>query len=325
MIRNLLLAVVGSILCLSVPASAQEVVGYWRGTLKVSDQVSLRIGVHIEKGADGTLTGSVDSPDQNVFDLPIAEATQSGNSFSFNLKAPPASYSATWDPSDHAWKGAWHQGAGSLPLVLTAGEPFEHTAAPSLPANWAVPSNDAIAALIDQRIALRKGAGMVVGVIDPGGKRVVARGPAGSTPFDGNTEFEIGSMSKVFTALILADMALKHEVSLDDPAQKYLPAGATMPSRDGKVITLRMLAMQYSGLPRLPDNMPVSDPQDPYADYTESDLLAFLKGYQLTRDPGSQYEYSNLGYGLLGYLLARAAHTDYTRLWFANGSLAPWA
>ncbi|HEY7807706.1 MAG TPA: serine hydrolase [Croceibacterium sp.] len=315
MMHRLMVAVLAALLTLTGgTASAHDVAGYWRGTLNVSDQVTLRIGVHVEKGADGALHGTLDSPDQSAFDLPIAQVKQADGTLAFTMNTPPASYSATWDAVAHAWRGTWMQGGASWPLVLTAGEPFAHTAAPALPANWTIPSDAELATLIDTRIALRKGAGMVIGVIDPAGRRVTARGPAGGAPFDGNTEFEIGSMSKIFTSMILADMVLKHEVSLDDPVQKYLPAGATMPSRNGKVITLRNLSLQDSGLPRLPDNMPYADPQDPYADYTEADLLAFLKGYHLTRDPGSQYEYSNLGVGLLGYALARAAHSDYATL-----------
>jgi CubicO group peptidase (beta-lactamase class C family) len=103
-------------------------------------------------------------------------------------------------------------------------------------------------------------------------------------------------------------------VALDDPAEKYLPTGAHMPTRGGRPITLRDLATHMSGLPRLPDNMPYGNADDPYADYGEAELLAFLGRYQLTRDPGSQFEYSNLGFGLLGYLLGRAAHTDYPTL-----------
>jgi CubicO group peptidase (beta-lactamase class C family) len=314
MMRNLLLALAGILLAMASPALAQDATGYWRGTLKVTEQVTLRIGVHVEQAADGALGGTLDSPDQHAFDPPLAGVTEHDDTLAFTLPMLAASYSATWDASAHAWNGMWRQAGGSWPLVLTAGEPFEHIAPPPLPANWAIPSNAELGSLIATRIAQRNGAGMVIGVIDAGGQRVVARGPAGGTPFDGDTEFEIGSMSKVFTSLILADMVLKGEVSLDDPAQKYLPAGATMPSRNGKAITLRNLSLQDSGLPRLPDNMPFGDPQDPYADYTEADLLAFLSHYQLTRDPGSQYEYSNLGVGLLGYLLARAAHTDYATL-----------
>src|SRR5690606_33087648 len=106
------------------------------------------------------------------------------------------------------------------------------------------------------RIAPRNGQGIVVGVLEPQGRRIVAGGPEGDEPFDGDTLFEIGSISKVFTALLLADMANKGEVSLDDPAAKYLPAGATMPERGGKQITLADLSTHMSGLPRLPDNMP---------------------------------------------------------------------
>lgn len=177
------------------------------------------------------------------------------------------------------------------------------------------PANPRISALIDQRIAGRPGEGIVIALVDPQSTRITASGPEGEAhPFDGHTLFEIGSLTKLFTALILADMTLKGEVSLDDPAQTYLPPGATMPQRHGHSITLRDLAMHRSGLPRLPDNMPFSTPQDPYADYDEARLLAFLSNYHLPRDPGNRYEYSNLGYGLLGYLLARAAHSDYPTL-----------
>jgi CubicO group peptidase (beta-lactamase class C family) len=183
-----------------------------------------------------------------------------------------------------------------------------------LPANWSIPVDSTIAQLIDTRIAARKGEGIVVGVLDPSGRRVIARGPAGRQQFDGRTLFEIGSLTKLFTATILADMAAKGEVALDDPAAKYLPAGAKMPERGGRKITLRDLATHTSGLPRLPDNMPYGNPDDPYADYGEPQLLDFLARYQLPRDIGSNFEYSNLGFGLLGYLLARAAHTDFATL-----------
>jgi CubicO group peptidase (beta-lactamase class C family) len=106
----------------------------------------------------------------------------------------------------------------------------------------------------------------------------------------------------------------KGEVALDDPAEKYLPAGAKMPERGGRKITLKDLSTHMSGLPRLPDNMPCGDSGDPYADYTEALLLEFLGRYQLPRDIGSVAEYSNLGVGLLGYLLGRAAGSDYETL-----------
>ena len=149
--------------------------------------------------------------------------------------------------------------------------------------------------------------GIVVGVIEPNGRRVVAYGHlANGDPrtVDGDTIFEIGSVSKVFTSLLLADMVNRNEVALDDPAAKYLPDDVTLPERSGKAITLLDLSTHSSGLPPLPTNLKPKDPRNPYAGYTVDDLYQFLSGYTLPRDPGSEFEYSNLGAGLLGHLLA---------------------
>ncbi|MCB9850904.1 MAG: beta-lactamase family protein [Phycisphaerales bacterium] len=134
-------------------------------------------------------------------------------------------------------------------------------------------------------------------------------------PVTESTIYEIGSITKVFTALLLADMANKAEVGLDDAIDGYFPNGITPPKRDGKSITLRNLAQHASSLPRLPGNL-FNDANmlDPYAKYTSDKLFAFLDGYELPRAIGSGYEYSNLGVGLLGELLARRAHSDYPSL-----------
>ena len=310
----LVTAVAGALLSWGMPASAQDAPGYWLGTVEIAPNVTLRVGVDIQQGADGALSGALDSPDQNSFGIPLTEVASEGGTLSFRVESISASYEGRWDSSANAWQGTFRQVGQSWPLALTAAERPEQQAPPPLPADWSIPDDAAIGGILETRIALREGAGMVAGVIEPAGKRLVARGPAGASPFDADTVFEIGSITKVFTALLLADMALKGEVSLDDPAAKYLPEGAAMPSRNGEEITLRHLSQHTSGLPSLPDNMPFSDPQDPYADYTEEHLLAFLASYQLTRDPGSEYEYSNFATGLLGYLLGRAAGTDYETL-----------
>jgi D-alanyl-D-alanine-carboxypeptidase/D-alanyl-D-alanine-endopeptidase len=101
------------------------------------------------------------------------------------------------------------------------------------------------------------------------------------------------------------------DVALDDPVQKYLPAGITMPARNGVAITLAHLATQSSGLPRLPTNFRPADMRNPYADYTAERLYAFLSSYELTRDPGTEYEYSNLGVGLLGHILSLGGGRPY--------------
>lgn len=312
--RNWIAAGAAVTLAISAPALAQDAVGYWQGTLTISEAMKLRAGVTIERGADGALTGTFDSIDQNAFGIPLAAIELKDGELAFTVPAVSGAYRGKWDAAARAWNGTFTQGGASLPLVLTAAEPPARTPPAPLPADWSVPDDAALGAMLDDRIALRPGAGMVLGVIEPSGTRIVARGPAQGPKFDGDTVFEIGSMTKVFTALLLADMALNGEVALDDPVEKYLPEGATMPARGGKAITLRHLTMQNSGLPRLRDNMPYADPLDPYADYTEQHLLEFLGRYELPRDPGAEYEYSNLGVGLLGYVLTRAAGKDYEAL-----------
>ena len=133
-------------------------------------------------------------------------------------------------------------------------------------------------------------------------------------PVDEHTVYEIGSISKVFTGILLAHEVVKGRMKLDDPIAKYLPESVTVPTRNGKAITLKDLATHSSGLPRLPDNMNPADMNNPYADYTVAQLYDFLSGYQLTRDIGSAYEYSNLGMGLLGHILALHTHRSYEQL-----------
>jgi serine-type D-Ala-D-Ala carboxypeptidase/endopeptidase len=180
------------------------------------------------------------------------------------------------------------------------------------------PSDADIRQILATRIDKEKqGVGIVVGVIDTKGRRVVSYGSlekGDKRPLDGETLFEIGSITKVFTALLLTDMAQRGEVKLDDPIAKYVPSSAKIPQRDGKQITLVDLATHTSGLPRMPGNFTPKDPANPYIDYTEDQLYAFLSSYELTRDVGVKFVYSNLGFGLLGQGLARRNGTDYETL-----------
>jgi CubicO group peptidase (beta-lactamase class C family) len=158
---------------------------------------------------------------------------------------------------------------------------------------------------------------IVVGVVDSSGARYFAYGrtaPGGVAPADQRTVYEIGSITKVFTGVALADMTVRGEVGLDDPVQRYLPDSVRVPGTDSQPITLRLLSAQRSGLPRLPTNFAPRDSTDPYGDYDASRLYAFLNGYTLARAPGAAYEYSNLGVGLLGFALARRAGASYEEL-----------
>jgi serine-type D-Ala-D-Ala carboxypeptidase/endopeptidase len=182
----------------------------------------------------------------------------------------------------------------------------------------AMPTDSEIRQMLVDRIDVQhQSVGIVVGVIGAEGRRVVAYGrleKGDPRPLNGDTIFEIGSATKVFTSLLLADMVQRGEVALDDPVAKYLPASAKMPERNGRSITLVDLATHTSGLPRMPTNFTPKDLTNPYADYSVDQLYQFLSSYQLTRDIGSQYEYSNLGGGLLGHVLALRAGMSYEAL-----------
>lgn len=168
---------------------------------------------------------------------------------------------------------------------------------------------------LEERIGEGNGGTCIVaGVIDDTGAKVVSFGRlsrSSSRAADGDTIFEIGSATKAFTGLLLADMIEKGQVRLDDPVSKFLPRSVKVPARNGRQITLLDLATHTSGLPRLPDNLAPRDPGNPYADYTPQQMYTFLSGYILQRDIGTKYEYSNLGVGLLGHALTRSLGTDY--------------
>lgn len=178
-------------------------------------------------------------------------------------------------------------------------------------------SDSAVNAILADRIARKRAMGLVVVTLDEGkAPKIYTAGVSGlaGVPLDGNTVFEIGSITKVFTNTILADMVRKGEVSLDDPVAKFLPARVHVPERNGRKITLLDLATQSSGLPRLPTNLNPADATNPYADYSITQLYEFLSSYVLTRDIGAQYEYSNLGMGLLGHVLSLKAGKSYEAL-----------
>jgi CubicO group peptidase (beta-lactamase class C family) len=171
--------------------------------------------------------------------------------------------------------------------------------------------------LVDEIDIQKRSLGMVVGIIGPEGRHTIAYGRldhGDSRKLDGDTVFEVCSLTKVFTSLLLADMVRRGEVALGDPIAKYLPAGVKLPERNGKSIALVDLATDTSGLPFMPFDFPPSEEFGSAARYSEQQLFAFLATYELPRDIGSQWEYSNLGTGLLGRALAQRASTNFEEL-----------
>jgi serine-type D-Ala-D-Ala carboxypeptidase/endopeptidase len=165
--------------------------------------------------------------------------------------------------------------------------------------------------LIEDRAAV----GFVVGIIKGGQVQVIGYGQvakgSGVVP-DGNTVYEIGSITKAFTGVLLADMVQRGDVKLDAPVQAYLPPEVKLPT-NGQPVTLEHLATHTSGFPRSPDNLNSVDRFNPYAYYTVDQMYSFLRWYS-RRGPG-KYEYSNYGMGLLGHvLMLKADKTSYDQL-----------
>ena len=173
--------------------------------------------------------------------------------------------------------------------------------------------------LANAYISKKVNVGLAIGIIDKGKMfthfyGIVKKGT--DIKPDKNTEFEIGSITKTFTAIALLEMQEQGLLNVNDPINKYLPKDIKVPAYDDKEITLENLVTQNSSLPGMPDNFnkTLKDPENPYVDYTVKDLYDFLNSYKLPRAIGSKYEYSNLGFGLLGHILALKAGTSYEEL-----------
>lgn len=171
--------------------------------------------------------------------------------------------------------------------------------------------------ILAERIEVgRQSVGIVAVTLEAGRRELATCGRADTPddrPLDMDSVFEIGSITKVFTALLLADMVQRREVGLADPVASLLPAGTKIPEK-GKPITLLDLATYTSGLPRMPGNFAPGDSKNPYADYTDAMMMEFLASHELKHEPGTHYEYANLGFALLGHALATHAGKPYETL-----------
>jgi D-alanyl-D-alanine-carboxypeptidase/D-alanyl-D-alanine-endopeptidase len=158
--------------------------------------------------------------------------------------------------------------------------------------------------------------GLSVGYIEGEHYGIVHLGTANQAKEKANnlTVYEIGSVSKVFTSLLLADAVVRGEINLNAAADVANPAGIRLPSRDGTSIQWIDLSTHRSGLPRLPSNLPLTDSTNPYRDYDSKKASEFLNHYELPRQPGKSQEYSNVGGSVLGFLVAEKAGKSYEEL-----------
>ena len=172
---------------------------------------------------------------------------------------------------------------------------------------------------LDSIVKGRYKVGLIVGITWRGKRYTFPYGIKSledEVPPDGDTVFEIGSITKTFTAVILAQMYLDGEISLNDPASKYLPSDKVMlPEAERKVITIKHLAVHTSGIPSMPSNAgEFREIENPFKDYSIEKFYQFLSSCKLEFPPGTRHKYSNSGYGLLGHILARASGKSYERI-----------
>ncbi|HMG87625.1 MAG TPA: serine hydrolase domain-containing protein [Terracidiphilus sp.] len=303
-----------------VPAAKpSRVDGIWLGTLQAGGS-SLRVQLHVKSDNAGQEFCTLDSLDQHVMGLDCAKVALNGDDFSFDVPAVGGHYEGKLAADSNTLTGTWSQNKNPLPLTLTR-QATEIAVKPPRPPKYdpaiapvsaeglqAVLDRDLAAALKSGELAPSTGAGVVIGVLDHGVQHVFSYGVAKA-----DSIFEIGSITKTFTGLVLSQMVEQGKVKFDDPVRELLPAG-TVQKPSGAEITLLDLATQHSGLPRMPDNFKPVDGENPYADYHAANLYAFLAAHGVAKPEKPDFLYSNLGFGLLGNALSVRAGTTYPAL-----------
>ncbi|NGX28397.1 MAG: Beta-lactamase [Candidatus Anoxychlamydiales bacterium] len=159
--------------------------------------------------------------------------------------------------------------------------------------------------------------GMVIGIIKEDGTKFYKYGQMAvddSTPIDENAIFETGSITKIFTSLLLAQMVRNGDVKMDDPIEMYLPKGVKVPQFNGKKITFDHLATHSAGFDYMPENFIMSDMYNPFRGYSVESLYDYLSNYELDYEPGTQYKYSNVCVGLLSHILSLLTNKEFEEL-----------
>lgn len=306
-------------LCMyAVTVVAAPVDGYWLGTLKVDEKTHLRLQLNVASDPSGTRC-KLDSLDQMAYGIECANVKVANNEFSFEIPAVMGRYVGTLSGDARQLSGTWTQGT-SWPLLferqatLQAGpkpkkpEPLAAVPPVSAADMQAQLSKDFEQLLKTGALAPGTGIGATIGVLRNGERRVFSFGAARP-----DSLFEIGSITKTFTGLMLAQMIEQQQVTAEQPVRTLLPAN-TVPKPSGAEITLLDLVTHSSGLPRLPDNFKPADPINPYLDYTTERLYGYLAQQGVAKPADAKPSYSNLGFGLLGQALANRAEVDYATL-----------
>ena len=289
--------------------------GIWLGTLEAGGK-GLRLQLHLDL-APTPATCALDSLDQGAMAIPCTNVVASATELSFDVPVVHGRLKGTVSADANTVSATWTQGGAELPLVLTRQAAAIAAAKPSLDPAMPPVEIEQLQGVIDAdlanaltgRLAPATGVGVAIGVVDHGVRKIFSYGAARP-----DSVFEIGSITKTFTGLALAQMAQQNKVRLDEPVRALLPKGTVAAPASGAEITLLDLSAQRSGLPRLPDNMKPADLANPYVDYDAKALYAFMAGHGVAMPAVPEFGYSNLGVGLLGQLLADRAGMTFEAL-----------
>jgi D-alanyl-D-alanine-carboxypeptidase/D-alanyl-D-alanine-endopeptidase len=297
------------------PAPPPSLSGIWLGTLQTGGK-GLRLQIHLDL-APTPATCSLDSLDQHAMAIPCSNVVASATTLSLDVPAVHGVLKGTVSADGNTVTGTWTQSGADLPIVLTrqttALEAAKVATDPAMPAVdidkiQAVMDKD-LEKVVSTEFAPATGVGVTIGVLEHGVRKIFSYGAA-----QPDSVFEIGSITKTFTGLTLAQMVQQNKVGLDEPVRTLLPKGTVAAPTAGAEITLVDLSAQRSGLPRLPDNMKPADDTNPYADYDAKALYAFLASHGVAMPANPVFGYSNLGVGLLGQALADRAGSTYEAL-----------
>ncbi len=310
-----------------VPAAQPSAVdGIWIGSPPSPGQ-TIRVQIVVRSGNKGEQVCTADVIEQNAWDIGCANAGFTNGQFSFEIPVVSGRWQGRLAADGNTLAGTWTQrnpadGSMTPPVALSLARQAQRiTPAPPAPATFdpakapvdaaqleAVLREDLKQTLTTGALAPGKGIGISVGVVTKAGRRVFALGAAKP-----DSVFEIGSITKTFTGLALAQLIEQGKVKTDTPVRELLTAGVvTKPA--GAEITLLDLVTQHSGLPRMPTNFAPADPDNPYADYGASQLEAFIGQVGVGKPANAPFLYSNLGVGLLGHALGRAAGQAWPQL-----------
>ena len=295
-------------------SKASPVDGIWLG--KLPGAQSLRIQLIVTSDSQGQEHCSIDSIDQGSFNVACTNIVYAGRQLNFDVPAVHGHWAGELSADQNTLSGNWNQGT---PAPLNFERQAKRWSPPPTAYDPAMPavkvadmqqviSHDLEQALKSGALAPSTSAGLTIGIVQHGVRRVFVFGTAKT-----DSIYEIGSLTKTFTGLILAQMVEQGLVKVDEPVRQLLPPG-TVAKPQGAEISLLDLTTQHSGLPRMPDNFKPTNPDNPYADYGAANLYQYISEHGVEKAGTPKFLYSNLGVGLLGQALADRAGVRYPAL-----------